>query len=79
MSSGKLDKDFIANFVLSPKVKEFLKTANICQSYEQITSLVFFCDSVIRRTLGRRYSHFMFLVVFCSPSISKQHVHLLCV
>jgi len=43
MLVGKDDNDFIA--LLYPKVKEFLKSANIWQSYGRIISLVFF-DSV---------------------------------
>jgi len=30
----KHDKGFIANFLLNLNVKEFLKLANVCQSYE---------------------------------------------
>jgi len=36
---------FIANFLLNPMVKEFYKSANICQSGERIISLVFFYDA----------------------------------
>ena len=39
---GKHDKSFIANILLKPMVKEFWKSANICQSFEPIISLVFF-------------------------------------
>jgi len=39
---GENDKDFIAEFLLDPKVKELLKSVNIWQSYERKISLVFF-------------------------------------
>ena len=42
LSGGKHDRDFIANLLLNPKIKEFWKSANICRSYERIISLVFF-------------------------------------
>jgi len=32
----KLWQGFVANFMLSPTVKEFRKLANICQSYERM-------------------------------------------
>jgi len=39
---GKYDMVLIANLLLSPTVKEFLKSANISQSYERISSGTFF-------------------------------------
>ena len=36
------DNDFIANSLLNPKMKEFLKSANIWRSYLRKTSSVFF-------------------------------------
>ena len=33
---GKYDKGFVANFMLKPTMKEFWKSANICQSYERM-------------------------------------------
>ena len=39
---GKNDNDFIANFLLDLKVKVFLKSANIWQSYERKVLLVCF-------------------------------------
>jgi len=37
----KYDTSLVANLLLSPKVKEFLKSANISQSYEPISSGTF--------------------------------------
>ena len=34
---GKYDTSLVANLLLSPTVKEFLKSANISQSYERIS------------------------------------------
>jgi len=45
--SVKYDKSFIANFLLSPKMKDLWKSANICQSYEWILSLVFFMTHIV--------------------------------
>jgi len=42
----KSDSDFIANSMLNPKVKEWLKSANIRQSYERKISLFFLTHSV---------------------------------
>jgi len=39
---GKYDTSLIANLLLSPTVEEFLKSANISQSYELIASGTFF-------------------------------------
>jgi len=39
---GKYDTSLDANLLLSPTVKEFLKSANISQSYERISSGTFF-------------------------------------
>ena len=41
---GKNYTDLVANLLLSPTVKELLKSANICQSYERILSGTFFVD-----------------------------------
>jgi len=38
---GKFDMNFVANLLLSPTVKEFLKSVNISQSYERISSGTF--------------------------------------
>jgi len=39
---GKYDTSLVANLLLSPKVNEFLKSANIFQSYERISSGTFY-------------------------------------
>jgi len=39
---GKYDMSFVANLLLCPTVKEFLKSANISQSCEGISSGTFF-------------------------------------
>ena len=39
---GKYDTSLDANLLLSPTVKEFLKSANISESYERISSGTFF-------------------------------------
>jgi len=40
--SGKYGTSVVANLLLSPTVKEFLKSANISQSYERISKVVRF-------------------------------------
>jgi len=39
---GKYDTSLVANLLLAPTVKEFLKWENISQSYERILSGTFF-------------------------------------
>ena len=43
---GKYDKCLVANLLLSPTVKVFLKSANISQSYERISSGMFLWPTV---------------------------------
>jgi len=43
---GKYDTNLVANLLLSPTVKEFLKSANISQSYERISSGTFLWATV---------------------------------
>jgi len=44
--SGKYDASLVANLLLSPTVKEFLKSANVSQSYERILSGTFLWPTV---------------------------------
>jgi len=39
---GKYGTNLVANLLLNPTVKEFLKSANISQSYERISSGTFY-------------------------------------
>ena len=39
---GNYDTNLVTNLLLSPTVKEFLKSVNIYQSYERISSVRFF-------------------------------------
>ena len=39
---GKYDMSLVANLLLSPTVKAFLKSANISQRYERVSSGTFF-------------------------------------
>ena len=43
---GKYGTSLVANLLLSPTVKKFLKSANISQSYERISSGIFLAHSV---------------------------------
>ena len=59
----KHDNRFTANFLLNPYVKELVKSANICQRYEQTQtiSLVFFnteCRKTSEETKSRLYLTF---------------------
>ena len=45
----KYDTSLVANLLLSPTVTEFLKPANISQSYERISSDTFFMDHGVDR------------------------------
>jgi len=40
---GKYDRSLVANLPLSPMVKELLKSADMSQSYERISSVSYFC------------------------------------
>ena len=44
--SGKYDASLVANLLPSPTVKEFLKSANVSQSYERILSGTFLWPTV---------------------------------
>jgi len=61
MYGEKHDNDFIAN-LLSPKVKEFWKSANNCQSSLRIISLVFFI------------THSVHLVIFITVYLFAVHI-----
>jgi len=52
---GQCGKSFIANFLQNRAVKEFWKSANICQSYEQMYSgTVFLTHCVVSTILWQR-------------------------
>ena len=55
---GKYDTVLGANLLLSPTTKEFLKSANLSQSYERISSGTFFtADGVVTRLSVARWLH----------------------
>ena len=51
---GRYDNDYITNFLPNSKVKKFLKSANIWQSYERIIHIVgIFTHSVVQNAKVR--------------------------
>jgi len=60
--SGKTDNDFIENSMPILKVKEFLKSVNIRQSYERIILLFFDSQCIILEEsyTWKRYKKFLF-------------------
>ena len=73
---GKYDTSLVSNLLLSPTVKEFLKSANISQSYERTSSGTFYepwCSCLLYHLSFRSEPRVIF-TRFVLSTLSMRHI-----
>ena len=68
MCDGILNDQFITQSLLSPRVKKFWKSVNICRSYGQLSTRLFLWNMVYM-TCNTEQTEYL------QATIIKQHVH----